>query len=75
MNRGGLSPANAERRNGVVWRCNRHLRRDVPSLTSGGGFSGLANGLLASVSRRDEKWLDMLDELLLGQADVIVQQL
>jgi hypothetical protein len=72
-NRGGLSLADAEWRNSVVGRCNRHLLRDVSGLTSGGGFGGLANGLLASVSRSDKKGLDVLNELLLSQAEVIVE--
>ena len=61
-----LGLADTERRNSVVRRRNRHLWRHIPSLTSGGGFGGLANALLAGVPRGDEKWLNMLDELLLG---------
>jgi len=72
-NRGGLNLADAERTNGVVRRRNRHLWQDFPSLTSGGGLSGPANSLLASVSTRDEERLYMFNELLLGQAEVIVE--
>lgn len=72
-NGGRLNLADAERRNGVVWGRNRHLQSEVPSLTSGRGFGGPANRLLASISGRDEKWLYVLNELLLGQAEVKVE--